>query len=148
MTGYSSRIVAGDHAIMKRLRTLRTNPGVVPSDFVNSAAVAAWSDDQHAEERRAIFRQKKKLFLDFFDALGIEVIGREASLYLWVKVPGGDDEAYARRLLDEGIVVSPGRIFGVAGAGLGYIRIAMVPTLNECKSAIKAWKKMEETWKR
>ncbi len=65
-----------------------------------------------------------------------------------MKVPGGDDEAYALRLLDEGIVVSPGRIFGVAGAGLGYIRIAMVPTLNECKSAIKAWKKMEETWKR
>ncbi len=52
MTGYRSGFVAGDPAIMKRLRTLRTNPGVVPSDFVNSAAVAAWSDDQHAEERR------------------------------------------------------------------------------------------------
>ena len=88
------------------------------------------------------------MFLDFFDSLDIEVIGREASLYLWVKVPGGDDEVYARRLLDEGIVVSPGRIFGVAGAGLGYIRIAMVPTLKECEAAIVAWKKMEDTWKR
>lgn len=148
MTGYRSGFVAGDSAIMKRLRTLRTNPGVVPSDFVNAAAVAAWSDDRHPEERRSIFRQKKKLFLDFFDSRGIEVIGREASLYLWVKVPGGDDEAYARRLLDEGIVVSPGRIFGVAGAGIGYIRIAMVPTLAECKAAISAWKIMEETWTR
>ena len=148
MTGYRSGFVAGDASIMAHLRTLRTNPGLVPSDFVNAAAVAAWSDDEHAEERRSIFRQKKKLFLDFFDSLDIEVIGREASLYLWVKVPGGDDEAYARRLLDEGIVVSPGRIFGVAGAGLGYIRIAMVPTLKECEAAIVAWKKMEETWKR
>ena len=148
MTGYRSGFVAGDSAIMKRLRTLRTNPGVVPSDFVNAAAVAAWSDDRHPEERRSIFRQKKKLFLDFFDSRGIEVIGREASLYLWVKVPGGDDEAYARRLLDEGIVVSPGRIFGVAGAGIGYIRIAMVPTLAECEAAISAWKIMEETWTR
>ena len=110
--------------------------------------MAAWSDDAHPAERRAIFRQKKKLFLDFFDGLGMDVIGREASLYLWVRIPDGDDEAYAQRLLDEGIVVSPGRIFGVEGAGFGYIRIAMVPTLDECKKAISAWKRMEENWKR
>jgi len=148
MTGYRSGFVAGDAAIMARLRALRTNPGLVPSDFVNAAAVAAWSDDEHSAERRVIFRQKKKLFLDFFDSLDVDVVGREASLYLWVKVPGGDDEVYAQRLLDEGIVVSPGRMFGVAGAGVGYIRIAMVPTLYECKAAIAAWKNMEETWKR
>ena len=148
MTGYRSGFVAGDSNIMARLRALRTNPGLVPSDFVNAAAVAAWSDDDHPAERRAIFRQKKKLFLDFFDSLNMNVIGREASLYLWVQIPDGDDEAYARRLLDVGIVVSPGRIFGVEGAGFGYIRIAMVPTLDECKKAILAWKEMEETWKR
>ena len=148
MTGYRSGFVAGDPQIMERLRALRTNPGLVPSDFVNAAAVVAWTDDEHPAERRAIFRQKKKLFLDFFDSLGMAVIGREASLYLWVQVPDGDDEAYAQRLLDAGIVVSPGRIFGVAGAGFGYIRIAMVPTLDECKKAISAWKNMEENWKR
>ena len=58
-------------------------------------------------------------------------------------VPGGDDEAYAKRLLDIGIVVSPGRIFGVEGAGVGYIRLAMVPTIDECKAAIAAWTEME-----
>ena len=73
----------------------------------------------------------------------IRVIGREASLYLWVEVPGGDDEAYATRLLDAGIVVSPGRIFGVDGAGRGYIRLAMVPTLEQCKAAIEAWRALE-----
>ena len=83
------------------------------------------------------------MFLAFFDEQNIEVLGREASLYLWVKVPGGDDEAYATRLLDAGIVVSPGRIFGVAGAGHGYIRLAMVPTLEQCEAAIGAWRSLE-----
>jgi acetylornithine aminotransferase len=115
---------------------------------VNAAAVAAWSDDQHAVERRAITRQKKQLFLDFFDSLAITVIGREASLYLWVEVPDGDDAAYAERLLHVGIVVSPGRIFGVDGAGVGYIRLAMVPKLDVCRDAIKVWQEMEDAWKR
>ena len=143
MTGYRSGFVAGDADVMARFRTLRTNPGIVPSDFVNAAATAAWADDDHTENRRAIFRAKKALFLAMFDALNMRVIGREASLYLWVAVPGGDDEAYAKRLLDIGIVVSPGRIFGVEGAGVGYIRLAMVPTIDECKAAIAAWTEME-----
>ena len=143
MTGFRSGFVAGDPALVSRLSTLRTNPGIVPTDFVNAAAVAAWSDDNHTEGRRAVFRQKKALFLAFFDEMNIRVIGREASLYLWVEVPGGDDEAYATRLLDAGIVVSPGRIFGVDGAGRGYIRLAMVPTLEQCKAAIEAWRALE-----
>lgn len=143
MTGYRSGFVAGDAAIIERFATLRTNPGLVPTDFVNAAAVAAWSDDDHSEERREVFRQKKALFLDFFDQMNMDVIGREASLYLWVAVPNGDDEAYATRLLDAGIVVSPGRIFGVDGAGVGYIRLAMVPTLEQCRVAIAAWRELE-----
>jgi len=87
-----------------------------------------------------VFRNKKQLFLDFFDELGLKVLGREATLYLWVEVPGGDDEAYATRLLDAGIVVSPGRIFGVDGGGRGYIRLAMVPTIDQCQAAIEAWR--------
>lgn len=143
MTGYRSGFVAGDPELVSRLMMLRTNPGVVPTDFVNAAAIAAWSDDAHCEVRREAFRQKKALFLAFFDEVGLEVIGREASLYLWLKVPGGDDEAYATRLLSVGIVVSPGRIFGVAGAGHGYIRIAMAPSLAQCKVAIDAWRQLE-----
>jgi succinyldiaminopimelate transaminase len=143
MTGYRSGFMAGDPALVRQLMTLRTNPGVVPADFVNAAAIAAWSDDAHCEERREATRQKKALFLAFFDEVGMEVIGREASLYLWLKVPSGDDEAYATRLLSVGIVVSPGRIFGVAGAGHGYIRIAMVPSLEQCKLAIDAWRNLE-----
>ena len=143
MTGFRSGFVAGDPALVAQLSTLRTNPGLVPTDFVNAAAVAAWSDDDHTEVRRALFREKKALFLAFFDELNIRVIGREASLYLWAEVPGGDDQAYATRLLDAGIVVSPGRIFGVDGAGRGYIRLAMVPTLEQCKAAIEAWRALE-----
>jgi acetylornithine aminotransferase len=58
-----------------------------------------------------------------------------------VKVPAGQTAAsYALRLLEEGIVVAPGTAFG---AGDGYVRVALVPTLEECEEAIQAWSRIE-----
>ena len=54
-----------------------------------------------------------------------------------MKVPSGETSAsYAARLLEEGIVVAPGTAFG---AGEGYVRVALVPTLAECEEAVRAW---------
>lgn len=142
MTGYRSGFLAGDPAMMASLETLRSNPGLVPQDFVNAAAAAAWMDDAHVAERRAICRAKKNLFLAFFDEANIEVIGKEATLYLWIKVPQGlgSAEQWAERLLEAGLVVSPGSMFGVYGGGAGYVRLALVPSLDECQEAIQIWR--------
>ena len=42
-------------------------------------------------------------------------------------------EACAERLLRHGVVVAPGSYLGDAGEG--YVRIALVPTLEECERA-------------
>jgi LL-diaminopimelate aminotransferase len=55
-------------------------------------------------------------------------------LYLWVAV--GDDVDATARLLRAGVVVSPGRVFGPGGEG--YIRLALVPTVDECDEAVEA----------
>ena len=142
MTGYRSGFVAGDPTIIKKFVEFRANPGLVPQTFINAAAEKAWSDDEHVAQRRAIFSQKKALFLSFFDAQGWEVIGREASLYLWLRVPTEESgEAYALRLMDVGIVVSPGSMFATSSAGNNYIRLAMVPDAQSCIEAIDIWKK-------
>ena len=43
-----------------------------------------------------------------------------------------------KRLLDAGVVVSPGRIFGPGGEG--YLRLALVPTLEETEQAVEVLK--------
>ncbi len=104
-------------------------------------AAAAWAEDAHAAERREIFRQKRDRFLRFFAEHGLDADASEATLYLWVKVPAGETSGtYARRLLEEGIVVSPGTAFG---SGEGYIRVSLVPTLAECEEAVKAWARVK-----
>ncbi len=140
MTGYRSGFFAGDRDLVAALRELRSHPGVASPEFVAPAAAAAWSDDGHAAERREIFRRKRDRFLRFFAAHGLAADASEATLYLWVKVPGGETSAsYARRLLEEGIVVAPGTAFG---AGEGYVRVALVPPLEECEAAVEAWSRV------
>ena len=141
MTGYRSGFLCGDPTIIAQLATLRSNPGLVPQDFVNAAAAVAWADDAHVEKRREIFAEKKLLFLDFFDEVGIEALGRSSTIYLWIKTPDGQtDVEWADRLLAAGIVVSPGPMFGVSGAGAGYVRLAMVPSMPVCREAIAVWR--------
>ncbi len=134
MTGYRSGAVVGDSEAISRLAALRVATGTASPEFVQAAAIAAWSDDDHARVRREIFTGKRRVLLQAFESAGLEVIGSSAGLYLWMRV--GDDVAVTATLLEHGVVVSPGRAFGPGGEG--YIRLALVPTLDECVEAAEA----------
>lgn len=131
MTGYRSGAIVGDADAIAALKALRATTGTASPEFVQGAAIAAWSDDDHAAERRAIFAEKRRVLRAAFDDLGYETIASHAGLYLWIRVD--DDMAVTDHLLEEGIVVSPGRFFGPGGEG--FIRLALVPTVAECVAA-------------
>ena len=66
------------------------------------------------------------------------VAGSAATFYLWLAVPGTDTSLdWSLRLLDEAdVLVAPGSFFGPGGEG--YVRMAMVPTMEECERAADA----------
>ena len=143
MTGYRSAMMAGDPELIAALKKMRPSIGVATPAFVQDAATAAWSDEEHVEMRRRVFGEKRALFVEFFERVGLDHLPTDASLYLWVAVPeafAGDDEAYAVRLMEEGIIVAPGRSFGPGGEG--YIRIALVPGVEECREAVRIWERL------
>jgi LL-diaminopimelate aminotransferase len=141
MTGYRSGYVAGDAAAIAALKRARPNFGVASQNFVQAAATAAWSDDAHVAERRAIFRAKRDLLSAFLVEHGYAVSGSQGAIYLWVKVPTETSrDVFFARLLENGIVVSPGESFGAGGEG--YFRLALVPTLEEIERAIGVWERM------
>jgi succinyldiaminopimelate transaminase len=135
MTGYRSGFAAGDPELIAALKALRPSVGVTPQEFVQHASVAAWQDETHVQENRERYAAKRRLFLELFDARGVQVAGSVATFYLWVKVPGGRSSVdWAMELLDRGgLIVAPGSFFGPEGEG--YVRMAMVPTLEECERA-------------
>jgi LL-diaminopimelate aminotransferase len=140
MTGYRSGYVAGDAAAIAALKRARPNFGVASQNFVQAAATVAWSDDAHVAERRAIFRAKRDRLAGFLIERGFSVSGSQGAIYLWVKVPvDSDRDTFFARLLEHGIVVSPGESFGAGGEG--YFRLALVPSLQEIERAIAVWER-------
>ncbi|HZO33903.1 MAG TPA: aminotransferase class I/II-fold pyridoxal phosphate-dependent enzyme [Gaiellaceae bacterium] len=132
MTGYRSGFVCAQPTVVSALRSFRPTVGTAPQEFVQRASVAAWSDDGHVDDVRALYRCKRDTVLPALLDKGLRLAGSEATFYLWLDV-GGPSEPFARRLLEHGIVVAPGSFFGPAGEG--YVRLALVPTQAECERA-------------
>jgi succinyldiaminopimelate transaminase len=132
MPGYRSGFVAGDRELIALLKRYRPNVGVAPQAFVQHAAAAAWRDEAHVEQVRAGYRAKRDVLLPVLEARGLRNAGGDATFFLWLDA-GPGAELLADRLLGEGIVLAPGSFFGQAG--MGYLRLALVPTLAGCERA-------------
>jgi succinyldiaminopimelate transaminase len=129
MPGYRSGFVAGDPEIVAALKRYRPNVGVAPPEFIQRAAAAAWSDEEHVTAVRGLYRAKRDVLVPALEARGMRHAGGDATFFLWLE--GGDHT----QLLRQGLVLTPGDYFGDAGAG--YLRLALVPTLAECERAAK-----------
>ncbi len=138
MTGYRCGALVGDAELIAAQRLLRPNVGTASPEVLQRAAIAAWSDDEHAAQRRAVFNAKRAVLLEFFADAGIHVSGSAATFYLWFAAPGGDDAAYAEALLKTRIIASPGRAFGPAGRD--WLRLALVPSVDGCAEAVAVWR--------
>jgi acetylornithine aminotransferase len=141
MTGYRSGFVAGSPELIAALRQYRPTVGTAPQEFVQRASVVAWNDEEHVERTREIYRRKREVLLPALARKGIRVAGSEATMYLWLEVPAGESsEELAARLLEQGLIVSPGTFFGPSGEG--YWRLALVPTEAECERAAEILERM------
>ena len=134
MTGFRSGFVAGDPELISALRRFRPNVGTAPQEFVQRASVVAWGDEGHVARARGAYGRKRTLLLDVLGRKGLRDAGGPATMYLWIAVPPGEtSEDHAARLLEHGVLVTPGSYLGPSGEG--YVRYALVPTEDECARA-------------
>jgi acetylornithine aminotransferase len=134
MTGYRSGFVAASPELIAALKQYRPSVGTAPQEFVQRASVVAWGDEEHVERARGAYRRKREVLLDVLRRKGLRDAGGPATMYLWIAVPDGEtSEDHAARLLDKGVLVTPGSYLGSSGEG--YVRYALVPTDEECARA-------------
>ena len=78
------------------------------------------------ERHNQIYQRRRDRAVEALRALGLRVDPPSASLYVWARLPAGEQSsaAYAERLLEEtGVVVTPG--IGYGEAGEGYVRLSL-----------------------
>ena len=140
--GLRSGFVAGDAALMKQFLLYRTYHGSAVSPVVQAASLAAWNDEAHVIENRALYREKFAQVTPLLAAV-MDVALPDAGFYLWAKVPesfNGADETFSRDLLAfYNVVVLPGSYLARgaqdSNPGQGRIRMALVADTAECVEA-------------
>ncbi|MFT3665927.1 succinyldiaminopimelate transaminase [Piscinibacter sp.] len=137
--GMRSGFVAGDAAILKSFLLYRTYHGSAMSPVVQAASVAAWGDEEHVVDNRDLYRAKFAQVTPLLAGV-MDVALPDAGFYLWAGVPGGDDVAFALRLLAQyNVAVLPGSLLaresGGVNPGAGRIRMALVAGVGECLEA-------------
>jgi N-succinyldiaminopimelate aminotransferase len=118
---------------------------------IQAASMAAWQDEAHVIENRALYSAKFDAVLPVLQNC-LDVTKPDAGFYLWAGVPGGDDVHFTLELLRQANVrVLPGSLISrESGLGLGRtdstqiaatspgsgrIRIALVEPLDRCLEA-------------
>lgn len=141
--GLRSGFVAGDAAILEKYLLYRTYHGCALSLPVQRASLAAWRDEAHVIENRAIYRAKFAAVGEILrEVLPVEI--PPAGFYLWPNVSGlgMDGEAFARALFAaQNVTVLPGGYLSREADGVNpgreHVRMALVATLEECVEAAR-----------
>ena len=136
--GLRSGFVAGDARLLKQFLRYRTYHGSAMSPVVQAASIAAWGDERHVVENRALYRAKFAQVTPLLAAV-LDVSLPDAGFYLWAGV-GESDTAFARDLLAQyNVTVLPGsylaRETGGSNPGRQRIRMALVANTAECVEA-------------
>jgi N-succinyldiaminopimelate aminotransferase len=137
--GMRSGFVAGDAALMKAFLLYRTYHGSAMSPVIQQASIAAWDDEHHVVDNRDKYRAKFAQVTPLLASV-LDVSLPDAGFYLWAKVPGNDDVAFALGLLAQyNVAVLPGsllaRVAQGVNPGAGRVRLALVAEVDECLEA-------------
>jgi N-succinyldiaminopimelate aminotransferase len=138
--GLRSGYIAGDAALIKPFLLYRTYHGSAMSPAVEAASVAAWKDEAHVVANREQYAAKLAALQPRL-AAALPAPMPDAAFYLWARTPI-DDALFAKRLYaEQAVTVLPGSYIARdahgANPGRGYIRIALVASLDECAEAIE-----------
>ena len=124
LAGYRAGFVTGDPLLVAELLAIRKQAGMMVPGPVQAALAAALSDEAHAVVQRERYAARRSVLRAALTAAGWSVDHSEAGLYLWLTHPDHDGWSAAELLAFEyGIVVTPGSVYGPAGAR--HVRVAL-----------------------
>jgi aspartate/methionine/tyrosine aminotransferase len=134
--GLRSGFIAGDENILKEYMKYRTYIGCASPLPLQSAACAAWSDEEHVSVSREIYKNNFKIAKEI---LGIEI--PSATFYVWLKVPNPIE--FTKKLFSEfNVKVLPGEFLAREDTkginpGKDFIRIALVENAEKTRNAVQ-----------
>ncbi|VAW74428.1 N-succinyl-L,L-diaminopimelate aminotransferase, type 2 [hydrothermal vent metagenome] len=136
--GLRSGFVAGDASIIEQFHLYRTYHGSAMSPQVQAASAITWKDEQHVRHNRALYTEKfEKIHRILSPLTTIEI--PDAGFYFWLATPDSDEKFFKDLYHLYNLTVLPGSYLSRESQGINpgknYVRIALVPPLEQCIEA-------------
>jgi LL-diaminopimelate aminotransferase len=137
MTGWRVGFAAGNREAIDGLSAIKSNVDSGVFQAIQFAGITALRSDQSCVKKMIdIYTERRDLMVSQMKKAGFELETPKASFYLWIKTPKGYSSAeLATRLLEKGVVVTPGNGFGEPGEG--YFRIALTQKKERLEEAMQ-----------
>ena len=142
MTGWRIGFAVGNSEAINGLGVIKSNIDSGVFQAVQIAGIEALRNEQTCvRDMKEIYTRRRDLMVSGLREAGFELESPKATFYLWIRVPKGYTSALlAARLLEKGVVVTPGNGFGEPGEG--YFRMALTQKRDKLAEAIERIKAM------
>lgn len=90
----------------------------------------------------AQYKANRDLLYGSLTEMGYTCVHPDGAFYLFMKTPEPDAEAFARRAMQENLLVVPGDPFGVPG----YVRVAYCVSHETIEKSLPTWRKLAEEY--
>ena len=137
MTGWRVGFAVGNREAVEGLGAIKSNIDSGVFQAIQIAGIEALKNYKSlVKDIMEIYPRRRDLMIKGLREAGFKVESPKATFYLWVSVPEGYTSAQlAARLLEAGVVVTPGIGFGDPGEG--YFRIALTQKMDRMAEAIE-----------
>ncbi len=142
LTGCRISFAVGNKEIIGQFKKLRSQVDYGVFIPVQKAAVAALTGPQVSVERnRQEYEDRRNALCDGLNSIGWKGAVSEGTMFAWAPLPEGytNSEKFVLELIDKtGVFCVPGSVFGSLGEG--YVRFALVKTVEEMKEIVNVIK--------
>lgn len=137
MTGWRIGFAVGNKEAIESLGAIKSNIDSGVFQAIQIAGIEALRNYRSLVGNiMKIYSSRRDLMIDGLKESGLKAKSPKATFYLWVRVPNGYTSAqFAARLLEAGVVVTPGNGFG--NPGEGYVRMALTQKNDRLAEAVE-----------
>ncbi|MGB1011754.1 MAG: succinyldiaminopimelate transaminase [Thiolinea sp.] len=136
--GMRSGFIAGDKDVLAQYLLYRTYHGCAMPPTFQAASTAAWQDEIHVIENRALYRSKFASVMKILQPV-MDIRMPDAGFFLWPQIPIADDIFTQQLYTQQHVNVVPGSYLSrdtpTGNPGQNRVRMALVATEAECIEA-------------
>ena len=141
MAGWRVGMLSGSAEHIDHVLRVKSNMDSGMFYGIQQGAIAALGEvDSWFESLNRIYEKRRKLIWKLADQLDCTYDKQTSGMFVWAKLPKNslDSESFIDHILhQQHVFITPGSIFGSAGAG--YIRFSLCVQESQIEEALKRW---------